>query len=200
MTDFKILSIDTETKQMVVDWGFVTLNHDIPLYILENPGMSQAEMLEHIGYMRPPVPVDLPVPITLLDLKEPEPQPTLEDMKVLKMAEIENWRIQAERSGMPWHFGTIEDIVQVRHERDLANINGQVSAALVLKGRGVTQAVLPFRAQSNITHNLTPDEMIDMGMAVGEFTADQYMKAWALKEQVAAATTAEELDALVWPA
>jgi hypothetical protein len=71
MTDFKVLSVNTETKQMVVDWGFVTLNHDIPLYILENPGLSQAEMLEHIGYMRPPVPVDLPVPEALMGLVQP---------------------------------------------------------------------------------------------------------------------------------
>lgn len=68
MTKFKILSIDTDMKQMVVDWGFVTLNHDIPLYILENPSISPELMLEHVGYMRPPVPVDLPVPDGLLGL------------------------------------------------------------------------------------------------------------------------------------
>lgn len=68
MTNFKILSIDTDMKQMVIDWGFVTLNHDIPLYILENPDISPGLMLEHIGYMRPPVPVDLPVPEVLLTL------------------------------------------------------------------------------------------------------------------------------------
>ena len=72
MTDFKILSVDTAMKQMVIDWGFVTLNHDIPLYILENPSISQELMLEHIGYMRPPVPVDLPVPEALLTLVNAE--------------------------------------------------------------------------------------------------------------------------------
>lgn len=70
-TDFKILSIDTERKTMIVDWGFVTLNHDIPLYILENPDLPKEVMLEHVGYMRPPVPVDYAVPQTLLDLVEP---------------------------------------------------------------------------------------------------------------------------------
>lgn len=68
MTNFKIISVDTGMKQMVIDWGFVTLNHDIPLYILENPDISPELMLEHIGYMRPPVPVDLPVPDALLTL------------------------------------------------------------------------------------------------------------------------------------
>ena len=71
MNDFKILSVDTERKTMIVDWGYVTLNHDIPLYILENPSITKEEMLEHVGYMRPPVPVDYEVPATLLELVEP---------------------------------------------------------------------------------------------------------------------------------
>lgn len=70
-TDFKILSVDTVRKTMIVDWGFVTLNHDIPLYILENPDLPKEVMLEHVGYMRPPIPVEYEVPETLLELVEP---------------------------------------------------------------------------------------------------------------------------------
>lgn len=131
-------------------------------------------------------------------LFEPQP-PTLEELIEMKRVEIDEWRVQAEQRGMPWAFGSIDDIVQVRHERDLNNINGRVSAALVLKGRGVTDPVLPFRAQSNITHNLTPDEMIEMGLAVGEFTANQYMIAWGLKEQLALVETVEDLEVIAWP-
>lgn len=71
MTDFRVLSVDSTAKTMVVDWGFVTLNHDIPLYILENPSLSKEAMRVHIGYMRPPVPPEYDVPPTLLDLVEP---------------------------------------------------------------------------------------------------------------------------------
>lgn len=70
-TDFKILSVDTVRRTMIVDWGFVTLNHDIPLYILENPDLPKDVMLEHVGYMRPPVPVEYEVPAGLLALVEP---------------------------------------------------------------------------------------------------------------------------------
>lgn len=69
--DFKILSVDTARKTMIVDWGYVTLNHDIPLYILENPELPKEAMLEHVGYMRPPVPVEYDVPAGLLELVEP---------------------------------------------------------------------------------------------------------------------------------
>lgn len=68
--DFKILSVDTVRKTMIVDWGYVTLNHDIPLYILENPDLPKEAILTHVGYMRPPVPVAYQVPDALLELVE----------------------------------------------------------------------------------------------------------------------------------
>lgn len=80
--DFKILSVDTERKTMIVDWGYVTLNHDIPLYILENPDLPKEAILTHVGYMRPPVPVDYEVPTALLELVEPTQGLTSEELVV----------------------------------------------------------------------------------------------------------------------
>ena len=82
MNDFKILSVDTERKTMIVDWEYITLNHDIPLYILENPDLPKEAMLTHIGYMRPPVPVDYQVPTALLELVEPTQGLTSEEVVV----------------------------------------------------------------------------------------------------------------------
>lgn len=81
--DFKILSVDTERKTMIVDWGYVTLNHDIPLYILENPDLPKEVILAHVGYMRPPVPVDYQVPTSLLELVEPTQGLTSEESIVV---------------------------------------------------------------------------------------------------------------------
>ncbi|MEF2052999.1 hypothetical protein [Pseudomonas aeruginosa] len=72
-TDFKILSVNNETKTMVIDWGFVTLNHEIPLYILEHPEITQDEVIRHISYMRPPVPTQTQLPDGLLSLVAPVP-------------------------------------------------------------------------------------------------------------------------------
>ena len=82
MNDFKILSVDTERKTMIVDWGYIVLNHDIPLYILENPDLPKEVMLTHVGYMRPPVPVDYQVPNSLLELVEPTQGLTSEEFIV----------------------------------------------------------------------------------------------------------------------
>lgn len=85
---FNILSMDEEEKQIVIDWGYMTLNHEIPLQILENPNMPEAEMMEHIESMRPPEPVNLPVPETLKN-KVPKPkEPTAQE-------KLEEWRRMA---------------------------------------------------------------------------------------------------------
>lgn len=67
----KILSIDPKHQTMIIDWGWVTLNHDIPLQILENPQMTKEEMLHHISAMRPPEPVEVELPAALYELVEP---------------------------------------------------------------------------------------------------------------------------------
>lgn len=67
----RILFIDQEAMSMVIDWGVETLNHGIPLEILENPNMSPAEMRESIESMRPPKPPVFTIPETLLNMIEP---------------------------------------------------------------------------------------------------------------------------------
>lgn len=71
MSSFKILSIDTQAQTMLIDWGTVTLNHNIPLYILEHPDLPEDQVLANIGYMRPAAPVDYAIPEQLLALVEP---------------------------------------------------------------------------------------------------------------------------------
>jgi len=73
MTDFSILSIDEHNKHILIDWGYITLNHEIPLHILENPELPEEDMLRHISYMRPPVPEQVDVPEKLKGLVKKTP-------------------------------------------------------------------------------------------------------------------------------
>ena len=126
--------------------------------------------------------------------------PTLIEVKEAKRAQIVQWQTEAEHAGMPYTFpGGNLDTIQLRNDRDRANINGQVTTALVLKAQGVTDPILPFRAESNTTYLLTPDEMQGLGVAVGQFGSAMYQIAWGLKEQVELATTIEAVEAIVWP-
>lgn len=66
--NFTILSINATSQSMIIDWGYAVLNHNIPLAILENPEITEEEVIQQIEYMRPPEPVPVVLPNTLLAL------------------------------------------------------------------------------------------------------------------------------------
>lgn len=133
------------------------------------------------------------------------PTPNVADLILAKRRAIEVKRIEEEVKGFAYVFPDGDtDIIQLRDDRDKLNINGQVTAALVLKGMGETGSVLAFQAQSNTTHPMTPDQMIAMGMAVNSYCLGLYMKQWgqkALLDALDPATASEEDVAAVadWP-
>lgn len=131
----------------------------------------------------------------------PLPEPPFEELQYLKKEEVDEWRNGAEQRGAPYTFpANKKDIIQVRHERDQANIVGLSTSALILKSKGVTDPVFTFRAASNTSYDMTPDQMLDMGVAVSTFIAGLYEISWALKKQVEESTTEAELAAIEWPA
>lgn len=115
-----------------------------------------------------------------------------------KKRELDLQQTNALTAGVPFSFRGIEDVVQTRGERDLININGVTTQAMLLKAAGVAEPVIQFRAQSNSSYMLTPDDAIELGVAVAAHSQAVYEKAWALKDALAAATTIEELEAVQW--
>lgn len=118
----------------------------------------------------------------------------LEKERVL--SQVSQVRFASEAQGVTFAFSDGQGTVQTRNDTDIRNINGLVSAALVLKAQGVTDPVLSFRDEQNVTHNLTPDEALAMGMAVQAHISQTYHWAWEKKQQIQAVTTAQELRAI----
>lgn len=135
-----------------------------------------------------------------IDTIDNPPPPTLEEVKLRHRATIDAWRETAERAGVTYEFpGGHVDVIQTRHADDFRNIQGRVTDAMLKKSQGITDPVIFFRAESDTTYNLTPDEAIDMGTAVSSFVDAQYVIAWQLKDQVELATTIEDVNAITWP-
>jgi hypothetical protein len=122
----------------------------------------------------------------------------LKQVRVKKLNDIEQMQAVDLTAGVPFVFGSAEDIVQTRGERDLININGVVTQAILLKNAGVVEPIIQFRAQSNATYMLTPDEAINMGVTVAQHSQQVYEKAWLLKDAINAAQTIEELELVQW--
>ena len=89
--------------------------------------------------------------------------------------------------------GSLVIPADARNDTDLRNIQAVTTAAQVIAG--TPDAVLKFRDATNVTHNLSPEEVIALGLAVQAHVQSFYEKAWALKDSIDSMTSAE-LDQL----
>lgn len=123
---------------------------------------------------------------------------SLNKFRAEKINQIEKSQATELTAGVPFSFNGTSDLVQTRSERDLININGVVTQAMLLKNANVFEPAIRFRAQSNCSFMLTPDDAIALGVAVAQHSQQVYEKAWQLKDAAYAAQTVEELELLQW--
>lgn len=130
---------------------------------------------------KPPAPWEIYTP-------PPAPEPTLDDLKRRKRQQIDSDRYVAidagfEHNGMP---------VQTRTQ-DRENLQGLVTAAQL-----DSQAIFTFRDGDNVEHQLSAAEVIALGVAAMQHVQAQYVKSWALKDQIDNAESPEDLDLIQW--
>lgn len=91
--------------------------------------------------------------------------------------------------------------IQTRTALDLGNITGQALAALILQSQAVAGPVLSFRDEQNVTHTMTPAQMVQMGMASSAFVSATYAAKWAHDAAIDAWQGAKPYDISTgWPA
>jgi hypothetical protein len=103
----------------------------------------------------------------------------LVNMRADLFATVKAERDRRQQLGMPYAFpdGAVGTI-QTRDQQDLVNVSGLVTASLVLEGQGQAPT-LNFRDAENVTHLMTPAQLIAMGMAVSQFVTNLYAAKWA---------------------
>lgn len=121
---------------------------------------------------------------------------TLSQKKELAKDQIDVMRVVAEKNGMSYSFNSVSDVVQLRSVEDFINILGVVNTAQILLSQG-SDVVIPFRAQSNSTYDLSPSEAINMGLAVSVFRQSLYQKAWQYKASVDNCKSKAAVDAVL---
>jgi hypothetical protein len=89
--------------------------------------------------------------------------------------------------------GSLVIPADARNDTDLRNIQAVTTTAQVVAG--TPDAVLKFRDANDITHNLSPEEVITLGLIVQAHVQSFYEKAWTLKDSTDSMTSVE-LDQL----
>lgn len=85
------------------------------------------------------------------------------------------------------------------YQADVVRINGAVQLAVLAKARG-TPFTETWTLEDNTTRMLNADEVIALGLALGQYVSDVFATGRALRDRINAATTIEEVQAIGWPA
>lgn len=123
--------------------------------------------------------------------------PPIADQKEALKADNLARRIARLNEGFEYTFPNGVGVIQTRNDTDLGNVNAVATTAIVLQGQGVTDPVISFRDQGNVTHNLTPAQAIAMGVAVSAFVSAVYANKWRIDDEIIdVAVDQSEVDAI----
>lgn len=116
-------------------------------------------------------------------------EPTLNELKEAKRAEINQARDEAEQGGFEY-MGKVFDSDPISCQR--------ISMAAQAMALADDTAKITWTCQDNTTIDLNKTQIVGVVVALAEWSNTCHQKATALKAQIDAAKTAEELEKITW--
>jgi hypothetical protein len=123
------------------------------------------------------------------------PAVTLESAKADKRREINRLRDLKIFEGVDYPFPDgLTGSVDTREQSDFDNLQALTTLAQVLQAKGEIGAVITFVDVEDQAHDLTPAQMVELGIAVTQHIAAIYAASWPLKAGVKSAASHAELN------
>lgn len=126
---------------------------------------------------------------TLIDGEYLKDTEAFERLKEAKKAEINTARDEARKTEGAEYKNDIFDIDEVSQSNILAKV--------VIARITPTMSFI-YRSKTNKDHELSSEEIINLGLVIGAKVDEIYKKSWALKALVDNATTKEEIESITW--
>jgi hypothetical protein len=137
------------------------------------------------------------------DIDKTDADSAFADIRLRKAEEIHAVREAKIAAGVPYDFPDGGGTIQTRDMTDARNIQTSVISALILQAAGETKPVLVFRDMEDVSHSMTPAQVLEMGLYVAQYGQAIYSASWQLRD-MAKTMTAEEIAAFDvasgWPA
>lgn len=121
------------------------------------------------------------------------PEPSLDDLKAAKRAEVTAWRDAAIAQGTEWSGHTVDTDSDAQRMITALMVKMQTYKTI---GREWTPA--PWRLKDGAYITLTEEQATALALAVSDYVSSCYAREGELAQAVTAAETREELDALSW--
>jgi hypothetical protein len=126
-------------------------------------------------------------------VKRPAYVPTLEELRERKWDAIKTTRDRLEQSGVPY-LGKVLDSDTVSVQR--IAITAQAAQAAIAADQPFT---LEWTTQDNTALTMDAGQVVGMSVAMAMYSDSLHQAARALREQIEAAETIEELEVIAWP-
>ncbi|QPL45011.1 DUF4376 domain-containing protein [Halomonas sp. A40-4] len=123
------------------------------------------------------------------------PAPDINELATQKRAEIDAARDAAFAEGLPRDIAGEPDVVQTRPQ-DQINLLGLRAKAESARDEGVTEPVMKFRGEQNVTRYLTPDEMYTLTNDALAHIESIYDHSWERKDAIDVALKAEDREGI----
>lgn len=124
----------------------------------------------------------------------------IEQLANRKRTEVDKARDEAFAAGLEYDFNGETDVIQTRPQ-DQINLLGLRAKAEAAIDQGITDPVMKFRGERNITRYLTPNEMYALTNDALAHIESIYDHSWERKDEIDAALKAEDreaIDFIVW--
>jgi hypothetical protein len=124
----------------------------------------------------------------------------LAEVQTLAWQRIKDERDTRQRGLMPYTYPNGDTHHNEMTEKVIRDLSASTTAALALASQGVTTAVMPWTTNENVTHMLTPAQMVTFGLSATQWHSAIHMASQAIRPQIEAAkTVAAVVAAAVWP-
>lgn len=120
------------------------------------------------------------------------PKQPLEELKLIKRAEINQARDNAEQGGFEY-MGKVFDSDEISCIRMTC-----AAQAMQLATMSEENPTITWTCQDNSTIELSPSELLGLVVALAEWSNTCHQKATELKAQITQATSVEDLEAINW--
>lgn len=124
----------------------------------------------------------------------------LDAVKEIAWQNTKSERDFRQRGLMPYTFPNGTTHHNEMTEKVIRDLSASTTAALALASQGVVDPIMPWTVHENVTHILTPAEMIALGLAATQWHSAIHMQSQMLRAAIDdAETVADVVAASQWP-
>lgn len=120
---------------------------------------------------------------------------SLEDVRALAWQRIKGQRDEGQRGMMPYTYPSGAAHHNEMTEKVRSDLSDSVTTALALSLQGVTDAVMPWTVYENVTHWLTPAQMIAHGLAATQWYSAMHVQSQTIRAAIETAETVQDVIA-----